>query len=333
VGGFPDRLSPLHVACASNAGYLPHVATLMESLAASNAPESLRLYLLHDASVGPALQERLLAAARRLGLELRLICPDEEHIRRLPPTNAYYPSLIWYRILLPELLPELDRILYLDADTLVLQDLSPLWRTELGENLLGAVAQHRLMEGGECLDRPDLSTDAGYFNSGVLLMNLQAMRDKLFSAQMLKVGRELAGAVNFPDQDAYNIACAGQWQRLHPRWNAFASLFLSGGVEDYIAGDLVYAEAIAAPGILHFEGSAFAKPWYYRCVHPHRALYRAYRSRTDWPLQQLDGDSLKSRVLFRLPLGLQLGISRSWRWLRGVRGLDPRDGPTKGRAG
>lgn len=310
----------LHIACASNAGYLPHVAALMESLAASNRPADLRLHLLHDDSVTPALGQELLRAAERLGLSLRLLSPPPGLIRELPPAGQRYPALIWYRILLPELLASQERVLYLDADTLVLQDLHPLWRTELGESFLAAVPQQRDMHGGEHLAGHGLATDPRYFNSGVLLMDLRRMREEGFLQRITVIGGRLGGEVPFPDQDAYNLACAGRWRALHPRWNAFASLFLSGGVADFAADDLIYAEAVASPAILHFEGSIFAKPWHYRCVHPHRALYRAYRERSPWPLVTLDGSNLKSRLLGLLPVQQQLFLGRLRRASGGLNG-------------
>lgn len=318
----------IHLACASNAGYLPHVAALMESLAASNTPAGLRLYLLHDHSVTADLQQRLRDTATRLGLGLELIMPPPALLSELPPSNAFYPSLIWYRILLPQLLGSLDRVLYLDADTIVLQDLQPLWRTDLGDALLGAVPQHRQMLGGEHLQQHGISPSDGYFNSGVLLMDLCRMRGSGFVSRIIEAGRQLRGAVSYPDQDAYNIACANRWHRLHPRWNAFASLFLTGGVSDYIDDAPAYAEAVASPAILHFEGSIFAKPWNYRCVHPHRELYRAYRKRSAWPLQ-LEGTDLKSRLLGLLPVNQQLALGQLRRVLHGSRGLNPRDGPKR----
>lgn len=300
----------MHLACASNAAYLPHIAALMESLAASNDPAELQLHLLHDDSVSDALKLRLRRSAERLGLSLNLLRPTATQLAALPPAGRY-PELIWYRILLPELLPSQERVLYLDADTLVLQDLQALWRTDLGEALLAAVAQHRDMDGAGRLTGLGIAPEAPYFNSGVLLMDLARMRREGFSQRLIDIGRNHAAMFNYPDQDAYNVACGVRWRELHPKWNSFASVFLStrhGGS----AGeqDLRYEEALISPAILHFEGSIFAKPWNYRCVHPYRHLYRAYRARSDWPIAELEGSDLKSRMLGLLPVEQQLLIGR-----------------------
>lgn len=310
--------SQLHVACSSNDRYLPHVATLMQSLAASNAPRAITLHLLHDDTLTKELRGALREAADRLGLGLTLRQPDAALVGALPPASDHYPPLIWYRIFLPELLDSVDRVLYLDADTLVMQDLRPIWSLDLGESILAAVAQPAEPEHSQAaLARLGLPADAAYFNSGVLLMDLRRMREEDFGRRMIETGhaqaKEWRDSEHFrlPDQDALNLICAGRWVRLHPKWNCLASLFLAHDLEDLArADDLEFAEAVASPAILHFEGSGFAKPWNYRCVHPLRHVYLAYRQRTPWPLKDLEDADLAARILRPLPPRVQLQVAR-----------------------
>lgn len=216
--------APLHLATVSDSRFLPHVATLLNSLAAANRPHDVTMHLLHDGSVTAALQDQLRGEAARLGISIDFLQPTYEALKTLPPSSNYYPSLIWYRVLLPSLLDGLDRVLYLDADTLVLQDLHPIWSTELEGALLAAVPQPwDGQHSGPALTRMGLPSDARYFNSGVLLMNLRAMREQRFQQRVLEIGHmqaeQWADSTHFPlpDQDALNFACFGQWAELHPK--------------------------------------------------------------------------------------------------------------------
>jgi lipopolysaccharide biosynthesis glycosyltransferase len=301
-------VSRLHIACASNAGYLPHVAAMLQSLAASNPLRDLTVHYLHDESLDAGMQEQLRGMAAQLGLRLELLHPASTLMGELPRFQRWSP-LIWYRVFLPQLLPQLEQVLYLDADTLVLQDLRPLWHTPLEGSLLAAVAQHQAMDGGSDLQHLGV-TKHSYFNSGVLLMDLQKMRAEHVSERVIEIGAAHAGRIAFPDQDAYNLACAGRWLPLHPKWNCFASVLLAGERWRQDTEDLRFEEASASPAILHFEGSVFAKPWHARCLHPHRQLYRAYRGRTPWPLLKLEGAGLAADILRRLPVEQQLLVSR-----------------------
>lgn len=307
----------MHIACSSDAHYLPHVATLMQSLAASNPAPTLTLHLLHDDTVTRDLQTRLHREADRLGLGLTLHRPAPAS-GLLPPSGSHYPALIWYRIMLPELLETLDRVLYLDADTLVLQDLRAMWSVNLDGSLVAAVAQPPETEHSTAaLARLGLPAEPGYFNSGVLLMNLRAMREEGFSRQIFEIAhaqtRRWQDSPHFqlPDQDALNSVCAGKWVTLHPKWNCLASLYLSREVKPLVRNNVMgFGEAVASPGIVHFEGSGFAKPWNYRCVHPLRHLYREYRRKTPWPIEQLEGAHLAARILRPLPPSLQLRVAK-----------------------
>lgn len=311
-----DR-GPIQIACASDARYLPHVATLMESLAASNPSQSLTLHLLHDDTVTPELLQQLGGAAQRLGLTFAAIRPTDDLLDRLPPSSGFYPSLIWYRILLPELLGTHNLVLYLDADTLVLQDLRAIWSTDLADALMAAVAQpENDKHSVSALARMGLPKGSGYFNSGVLLMDLRRMREERFCRWVTDVARaqaeQWADSRHFrlPDQDALNFVCSGRWVELHPKWNCLAMRFLSRRMEDSMDSALTVSEAVASPAILHFEGSGFAKPWNYRCVHPLRHLYLMYRKSTPWPLETLEGAHLAARILRPLPPRVQLKVSR-----------------------
>lgn len=313
------------VACAADANYLPHAATLIRSLAAAHPAARVHVTLLHDASVNPEMRERLAAFCVPLGVALDCVQPTPEQLAPVPPAGRY-PALIWYRLLLPELIPDAQRLLYLDADTVVLDELGPLFATPLQGHALAAARAPATHEGAEHLAALGLRADFPYFNSGVLLMDLARMRADGFAERVLAVAREYGERLRFPDQDALNLACGGDWPALHPRWNALAWFFLdrADALHDPRT-DREFAEACAAPGILHFEGSALAKPWHARCLHPHRSRYLAFRADTPWPLIALEGASLRASLLRALPLGLQLRIARM------RRAALPPPGPTSAR--
>ena len=104
-------------------------------------------------------------------------------------TREGLPAAHWYRIFLPELLPDVDRVLYLDGDLIALESLAPLWSTNLGDNYLGAVTN---VFQSDHLNRPHelgLSEPSSYFNSGVLLMDLAAMRRDGCTEEVTRVAR------------------------------------------------------------------------------------------------------------------------------------------------
>jgi lipopolysaccharide biosynthesis glycosyltransferase len=200
-------------------------------------------------------------------------------------------------VLLPELLPEAPKVLYLDADTLVVDALGALWHTELGDAPLAAVANplYRFMD-----DHPrwrlGISDRRRYLNSGVLLMNLELMRREGTAAALLAYARDHPDNV-YPDQDAISALFADRHVSLHPRWNAQTTLW------DLRPGDLPFApseveEARQDPAIVHFVGPF--KPWHYLCTHPYRAEYFEHLQATPWAAPPLEGRTPVNAVLRRL---------------------------------
>ena len=298
--------SEVHVACCFNVGHVPHVAALIESVSRSNRQAGVFLHLVVDGTVDPELERLLAEFCERRGLRMEFSRPPSALLSRLPPAGRY-PPVIWYRVLLPELFPELDRVIYLDGDTLVMQDLWPLWQTDLGPHLLGAIASPRSQSSNQRLAKLGISPDQPFFNSGVLLLDLHAMRLSDICTEVFAVGTRRAAELHYPDQDALNLACRERWLPLHPRWNALSWYFMPEG-PGAPSPDLPHTvnEAIASPAIIHFEGSGYAKPWNARSMHPFRHLYREYRAGSPWPMKKAprSWQALQGRLQYRLQRAL-----------------------------
>lgn len=316
----------VRIACACDDAYAPHLAALVASLAESRGPERIEVTLLAGPALADATIDELERFSVTVGIELNPVRMPEAALAKvatLPPFGSYSP-VVWYRLFLPELLPERERVLYLDTDTLALQSLEPLYSHDLDGCVLGAVASPMSQKSVAHCRLIGMGPAEDYFNSGVLLMDLVRMRESGFTEAVLSAAAT-APALTFADQDALNLACREHWLRLHPKWNALSHLWLPHGAVGARApaspySDLQLEAAARSPALVHFEGPVFVKPWFFRSIHPHREIYRAMRQRTPWPLSQLEGHTRSAAMLRRLPLGWQYALSR-WKfaalgWLR-----------------
>ena len=304
-------LDEIHVAFAANAAYVPHVATLLQSLAENHGGKGVTVHFLHDATVNDAELAKLRGQVERAGMQLVCHLPTASQLAGLPITERY-PQVVWFRVLLPELLPDVSRILYLDADTLVLQSLLSLWQLDLSGFPFAAVQDVTSPDHAHVPAEIGLAHADDYFNSGVLLMNLDHMRKVDFHGQIKALDRKRF-ASGFPDQIALNAVANGKWLRLHPKWNCMTPLIAGSGRFTQLPNRSVQQrEAGVSPCILHFEGyTQLAKPWQYRCEHPYQWLYLHYRSFTPWPLRQPEGRTLKNRIGKRIPRPI---LDFIWRW-------------------
>jgi len=204
------------------------------------------------------------------------------------PTKGFTRTATWYRIFLPQLLPDIPRVLYLDADVLVLESVAPLWQVDMTSKLVAAVTN---VLKPQSVDRPralELPESQDYFNAGVMVLNLDLMRREDSSRALLEYGTAHADEIPWRDQDALNVILGSSRVALHPRWNLMNGILIFPWSEDLLGPDAV-AEARGSPAIRHFEGPGPYKPWHYLCEREWRELYRHHRQETPWPNVRLEG--------------------------------------------
>lgn len=130
-----------------------------------------------------------------------------------PNYNTRYSKLSYLRCYFSKILKE-DKILYLDADTLVVDNIEDLWNTDFEDNVL--VGVH---EGGEWNKHLwTYGLDDTYINSGVLLMNLKALREEKLDDSMIYLLNNNRYA--FPDQDVINLVCRNRIKHVSNVYNS-----------------------------------------------------------------------------------------------------------------
>src|SRR3954463_494532 len=168
-------MSTVHLACAADEKYLPHCATMLHSVLETASDADIIVHFTHF----PAFPTKQLAVLSDFvsgaGGSLDPVCVDHETLAELPSTEAL-PSVVWQRVLLPALLSDLDKVLYLDSDVIALGSVEPLFEVDISDSYLAAVTNpmHELWT--DWPERIGLPDEPSYFNSGVMLMNLDLLR-------------------------------------------------------------------------------------------------------------------------------------------------------------
>ena len=259
------------IVLASDASYAMPLATALRSLAEANQrhwpidvrvlvtafPEAMRLKVERSLPRGAVAIEWLpIEVAQFGGFGV------QNHISRMT----------YARLLIPSLLPQTAvKVLYLDADILVLGDLGALWATDVGNVLTAAVVDgldQQVRDGMAGTER--VPRVQRYFNAGVLLINLEGWRRERVAERALEY---LARNPSTPysDQDALNVVCDGRWLPLDRGWN-----FVDFSERTEIAS----LAQERRPGVIHFATAL--KPWNYRFYSCNARLYDTFRQRTQF---------------------------------------------------
>ncbi len=137
--------------------------------------------------------------------------------------NVYHFSVVtYYRLFIASLFPQYDKVIYLDCDLVVLGDVSELYHTELGDNILGAAPEQFVQNTKEfrLYAKEALGVDPdGYVNAGVLLMNLKEFRKCKIEERFVKLITEYDFDLLDPDQAYLNYLCLGKILVLPNGWN------------------------------------------------------------------------------------------------------------------
>ncbi len=169
----------------------------------------------------------------------------------------------YYRLWIPLIFPEYEKIIYLDSDMCILADVAELYEAETGNYPVGAVrdvACHTLQDHTNSIGLADVKET---FNAGVLLINTvefekQGIREKCLALLAEDYQREKRKLI-FADQDALNVVLYKNHYRLDEKWN-YQPMYL-GRMEEVLEGEKEkYISAQDHAGIMHFSGDR--KPWY-----------------------------------------------------------------------
>nr|MBV6630667.1 FkbM family methyltransferase [Oceanococcus sp. HetDA_MAG_MS8] len=300
----------LHIACSADSRLIVDCGVMLSSLLSHNKTHQVSIHFLYDDASQP---EDLATLERVVQGHGASWCPARVHpeMCTIFPRTQRFGLSAWYRVLLPTLLTNQRRILYVDADTLVRGDLAALWQVDLGEHLLAAVSQPLLPSEFSRVKQLGVSTPEAYFNSGVMLMDLERMRKDGCVDALIDFIKERRAPMPWADQDPLNAVFRGRWLQLEPKWNAMTVLFTA----PYSA--LPYAvkhinQARQSPRIVHFIGPF--KAWHQRCRNPYRREFFDVLAQTPWETRPIVGRTVRNGLIGMVPAGVE------WRWQRFMAG-------------
>lgn len=266
---------PIHVVLAIDETYAPHAAvTIASALDHAYDSSRLRFHILEDGRLTETTRSKLRQTACD---KLDFIVIDVENLSGLPLNRAYISKATYYRLAMhTALADDISKIIYIDADTVVTDALELLWAIPLNGHPIGACAD----EGGLTQSaRLGLPSTHQYFNAGLAVFDLAALRGLGFETEIASAYQRHKDKITLQDQDLLNLVFCNRTQPLPLRWNANTRLYLPSELDAAYSDEEALAAA-SAPGILHFTDRR--KPWTVKDLNPLGHLYWTYRNQTPW---------------------------------------------------
>lgn len=218
-----EELKVIPIFFAVDDGYIPFLAVSLESLienASSNYYYAIKILYTN---VKEENKEKIIKYEREnVKIEFVDLNYYIEEVKEKLYTRDYYTKTTYFRLFIPDLYPQYDKVIYLDSDIVVLGDISELYNKELGDNLVAAAPDDVIQNNPVFREYAELvvgvSSYKRYFNAGILLMNLDEMRKFDFQNKFLYLLETIKFAVA-QDQDYLNRLCKGRTEIIEKTWD------------------------------------------------------------------------------------------------------------------
>ena len=300
----------MNIAYATDENFVPVTAVSMVSMFESNKDtDEIEVYILEDC-ITEQSKAHLLDLAHRYGREVSFISvvDVEKSISSEMIADRGSSFTQFARLFLPTFLPEAKKILYIDADTLILDNLLPLYECELKENEV--LAGIKDCVGVKHKKNIGLEKDDFYINSGVILFDLEKMRARNTVQRFIDFIEKYAGQkIPYADQGIINATLKGQIKALPLKYNAVSMIYaetyenmmkLKNSQAFYTKEECI--EAKLHPVIVHFTSCfLMERPWVENSTHPYMRMWREYCKKTPWGNYSKDSDkgtAMKAYIRF-----------------------------------
>lgn len=235
-------MNEIHVCFSTDNHYAPYCGAAILSMLQNKAPEDpISIYILHQ-SLSADNQEKLASLGRPFSCSVRLIRLGDDEFRHFPLAAGMHLTVeTYFRLAIPRLFPEAQKIIYLDCDILVKGSLKELFDIDTGKRPLGMTLE--------------VTASSETYNSGVILYNCDIWRQEQLEATAYAYIQRNRETLTFPDQDTINAVLKGRIYTLDTKWNKQIPLLSSqrgdpSAFWSLQAGDIV----------IHFIGEC--KPWH-----------------------------------------------------------------------
>lgn len=270
----------------------------MTSVSMNN--ENVNYHILINEALTNQNREAISQVAAKYGNDIHFYSVPDNIVSLFPigrkNMRAYVSASTYNRLFITELLPEsVHRLIYLDGDMIVRKSLSPLWNTDMEGFALGAVHDMDEQYHIDYMKLPYPMKEYGYFNAGMLLINLDYWREHNCMQRFIDFAAANKDIIICHDQDVLNGVLYGEKKWVPVSFNfQHGFLYDIDSVKRYvpeIANEILNVEK--DPVVIHY--CADYKPWHYFCQHPQRFVWDYYKRKSLWKTYKPDVADLTLR--------------------------------------
>ncbi len=298
-------MSHLNVVLSADSNHAPYAAAVIRSAVMSADISDRFIFFIFTMGITENDTVKFSQLSEELSVPINVITVEEKLVENLPDNGR--TKTAYLRIFAGILLPHIENVIYLDTDILVRCSLSEVLEYYDAEKSSAAVIDATVYTKWKGLTQevPSSFDKTKYFNSGVMLINLNFFRQKEVHKNVPELRRSLTSSI-LHDQSALNIFLEGTVSLIPVKYNYMVDIYDNMTLQnDKRTNDLAWA--YSDPKIVHF--SNYKKPWHRRFPQRFAAEYREHLCNTPW------GKDALPKLSFRNHIGRVVRLF-SFYWLR-----------------
>lgn len=311
----------MNILYAADDNYAEIMGVSILSLLESNkSAECITIYIVEDGISVTNLEEIELMITSYQREVVFIKKPDIRGMLGVELKTLRWSDSAYSRLFLKELFityPEVEKLLYLDCDTLIVDSLQRLYDTDISGYLGAACLEcmsnmHKRIIGARKTDN--------YVNTGMLLLNVKRWIEEDIQTVCGDFIRKYKGKTEYVDQGVINGTVSTRFKIVSPRYNltALAYDFTYEEMQIYRKPQFGYSkeewqEAVNKPAVVHFTTSFLSvRPWYEGSRHPYAVLWKEYHDKCPWKeepfrvLKNRESRDKKERIYRKLPKWLAI---------------------------
>lgn len=282
----------MNIILCTDENYAMPCGVCITSIFENNKNEKCNIYILTN-ELKQSTISRFEQLSKIYGQKINIVKINTSLLNGLKVSDRFRES-IYYRFIIPDIIND-DKALYLDCDIIVTQNLTDLWNTDITDYACAVVEDQN---GDDIRLHNRIEMYSTYFNSGMLLMNLDYWRKNKLKKHLVDYVYQNPERCLYPDQDALNALLENKVIFLDYKYNyqelmtwSKEKLFLHRS-----KWEQAHKYLNILPVIIHYTSSI--KPWNVECNHCYKQYFIQYKGISPWATDKLKHTiSLQSRCL------------------------------------
>lgn len=246
----------INICFSSDNNYIKHLTVAIASiLKNANETDTLYFYIL-DGGISSENKNKILELTKIKSFNITYIEMDYSIFKKMPNYSSYISMATYFRFMISTLLPNVNKIIYMDCDIVVCESLKELFEEDISKYAIAGIEDIGYYYHRRLLKREVYSF---YINAGVILMNLDMWRKNNIENQLFNFVKNSKEKLVHNDQDILNMVLNTTSKALDLKWNVQDSFFRVCKNMEYHYLKKSIIKAVKNPGIIHYTG--VLKPW------------------------------------------------------------------------